>query len=206
MDCLILPATPPPASLDPAVRVLRNGGVVAFATDTLYGLAADPRDGRAVRRVFALKGRAESAALPLVACDLAQALEAAVLDARAQRLAERWWPGPLTIVAPARPGIAPETLAHGTTIGVRVPAHDAARALARRFGFALTATSANRSGHPPTADPDVVAAELPDVDLILDTGRAPGGPPSTIVEVREGDLRLIREGAVAWSRVLESRQ
>jgi L-threonylcarbamoyladenylate synthase len=194
------------AAIVRAAAVLNDGGVVAFPTDTLYGLAADPRRSDAVLRIFALKGRPDASALPLIAADMAQARAVGKLDDVASRLAERWWPGPLTLVVPARAGLASEVLAGGRTVAVRVPAHDVARAIARAFGFPLTATSANRSGSPGTNDPDDVHAALPDVDLLVDAGRSPGGPPSTMVEVERDALRLIRAGAIAWDRVLESQQ
>jgi L-threonylcarbamoyladenylate synthase len=193
-----------PSALEEAIRVLRGGGVVAYPTDTLYGLAADPRSSAAVARVFALKGRAETSPLTLIAADAEQASAAAFFTARAAALAHEMWPGPLTIVTAARSGLAREALAGGATVGVRVPRHEIARALARAFGFCITATSANRSGEPPTADPDAVLRALPNLDLLIDGGPAPGGPPSTIVDAASDTLRLIREGAVPWSRVLES--
>ena len=195
-----------PVALDAAVAVLREGGVVAYPTDTLYGLAADPRSAVAVARVFALKGRAETSALTLIAADAEQASAAAFFTARAAALARAMWPGPLTIVTTARSAVTPEALAGGVTVGVRVPRHDVARALAGRFGFCITATSANRSGEPPTAYPDAVLDALPGIDLVIDGGAAPGGPPSTIVDATSDVLRLIREGAVPWDRVLKSRQ
>lgn len=203
---VIDPARFEPAALDRAADVLRAGGVVAYPTDTLYGLAADPRSAPAVARVFAIKGRPDTSALTLIAADLEQAREAAVLTPRAIALARSMWPGPLTIVAAAQEGLAPAALAGGTTVGVRVPRHDVARELARRLGFCVTATSANRSGEPPTADPGAVVEMLAGIDLIVDAGAAPGGPPSTIVECTTDALRLIREGAVPWNRVLESQQ
>jgi L-threonylcarbamoyladenylate synthase len=193
-----------PSALEEAIRVLRGGGVVAYPTDTLYGLAADPRSSAAVARVFALKGRAETSPLTLIAADAEQASAAAFFTARAAAQAHELWPGPLTVVTAARSGLAREALAGGATVGVRVPRHEIARALARAFGFCITATSANRSGEPPTADPDAVLQALPNLDLLIDGGPAPGGPPSTIVDAGSDTLRLIREGAVPWSRVLES--
>jgi L-threonylcarbamoyladenylate synthase len=195
-----------PEELGPAVRVLRDGGVVAYPTDTFYGLAVDPRDTKAVRRLFALKGRAGTSALTVVAADIDQAREVAVFDVTAARLAQRWWPGPLTIVVRARAVVSRETLAGGTTMGVRVPDHQVARALARAFGFCVTATSANRSGQRPAISADDVAAALPGVDAILDAGPAPGGEASTIVECGGAGLTLLRAGAVPWDRVLESLQ
>ncbi|HTL46011.1 MAG TPA: L-threonylcarbamoyladenylate synthase [Vicinamibacterales bacterium] len=195
-----------PAELDRAVEVLRAGGVVAYPTDTLYGLAADPRNPDAVARVFAVKGRPETSALTLIAADVEQANVAAAFTSRASVLAQTMWPGPLTIVAAAKPGLALTALAGGTTVGVRVPRDAIARGLAARFGFCITATSANRSGQPATADPQTVLDALPGLDLIVDAGDAPGGPPSTIVDATGDVLRLIRDGAVPWDRVLKSLQ
>jgi L-threonylcarbamoyladenylate synthase len=198
------PEHPDPRTVDRAVDVLRRGGVVAYPTDTLYGLAIDPRNADAVRRLFALKGRRADAALPLIAADLAQAELTGRLDAAARRLAARWWPGPLTIVIPASAAIHRDALAGGATVAVRVPAHAVARELARAHGFPIGATSANPSGTPALSSADDVTRALPDVDAILDAGPAPGGAPSTIVELGDRGPRLIRAGAVPWERVLES--
>src|SRR5436190_10810561 len=113
-------------ALGDAVELLRDGRVVAFPTDTLYGLAVDPRNPDAVRRLFALKGRADTSALTLIAADAAQAQQAGEFNARAAGIAARWWPGPVTIVVPAGPTLATETLAGGTTVGIRVPDHPVA--------------------------------------------------------------------------------
>ncbi|HET7617387.1 MAG TPA: L-threonylcarbamoyladenylate synthase, partial [Vicinamibacterales bacterium] len=173
-------------------------------TDTLYGLAVDPRNPDAIARLYALKGRDARAALPLIAADLPQAEEAGRFDDDARRLANAWWPGPLTIVVPVGPAIHASALGGGRTVAVRVPDHAVARALARAFGFGITSTSANPSGRTPAVSPDEVAAGLPGVDLLLDAGDAPGGAPSTIVGFRDGVPECVRTGAVAWERVLES--
>jgi L-threonylcarbamoyladenylate synthase len=191
-------------SIAAAVSVLRRGGVVAFPTDTLYGLAVDPRRPDAVARLFALKGRDSSVAVPLIAASVEQASLAAAFTAREMRAAETFWPGPLTLVAAADPCIAAEAVAGGGTVAIRVPAHEIARELARAFGFPITATSANRSGEPPAVSADDVAAALADVDALLDAGRAPGGAPSTIIALKEDGPILLREGAVPWDRVLKS--
>lgn len=187
-----------------AARALRAGDVVAFPTDTLYGLAADPRSEGALARLFALKGRGAEKVVALIASDLPQVRTVATVSDAAARLAARFWPGPLTLVLPARAGLASAVVSDAGAVGVRVPDHGVARALAAGFGHAITATSANRSGDAPTADPDEVARQLPGVDLLVDAGRSPGGPPSTVVDLSRGAPVLLRAGAVPWERVLES--
>jgi L-threonylcarbamoyladenylate synthase len=201
----LAPDNPDAAIIAQAADVLTRGGVVAYPTDTLYGLAVDPRRDDAVARLFAVKGRNATSAIPLIAASLAQAREAASFGPRELRLAERLWPGPLTIVMPARPGISPALLAGGTSIAVRVPDHAVARSLAAAFGFCITATSANRSGERPAVTGTEVVSALADaIDVLLDVGALAGGHPSTIVEMAPDGPRLIRAGAMAWERVLES--
>ena len=195
---------PDPAAIAAAVAVLRDGGVVAFPTDTLYGLAVDPRDAQAVERLFALKARDRNVAVPLVASDLEQAALAGELGARERRVADAFWPGPLSVVIPARPAIARGLLGGGSTVAIRVPSHAVARELAAAFGFCVTATSANAAGQPPAASADAVAVALPDVDLLLDGGNVPGGAPSTIVAFDTDGPVLLRAGVVAWDRVIKS--
>ena len=188
-----------------AVEILRAGGVVAYPTDALYGLAVDPRSPDAAARLFAVKRREPGHAIPLIAADERQAAQAGAFTPNARQLAQAFWPGPLSIVLRATPAIDPQLLAADGTIAVRVPNSDVARALAVGLGFCITATSANLSGAPATASAVIVHATLADrVDYILDTGDAPGGEPSTIVDVRDEVSRLVRAGAVPWKRVLES--
>lgn len=200
------PLAPDRAGIDAAVAVLRRGGVVAYPTDTLYGLAADPRSDAAVERLLAVKGRDRASAIALIAADaaMAEGVAASGFGPLERRLASAFWPGPLTIVVPAAPGMAAALAPHGT-LGVRIPAHLVARSLSGAFGGCITATSANLSGGPPAVTADAVAATLGElVDLLLDAGPAPGGAPSTIVEVVDGRPVLHRAGAVAWDRVLKS--
>lgn len=199
----IVPASP--EWIDRAVEVLRNGGVVAYPTDTLYGLAVDPRNTAAVARLFALKERDTSSAIPLIAASLEQARDAGAFSNLHLRLAKSFWPGPLTIVLPAAAVIARELLGAGSTVALRVPAHPTAQALAARHGFCITSTSANRSGELAATTAQQVSNELmTGIDLVLDGGPSPGGAPSTIVDVTGDRPRLVRAGAIAWDRVLES--
>ena len=198
------PAEPDETAIAEAVEVLRSGGVVAYPTDTLYGLAVDPANDTAVRRLFDLKGRDAAAAIALIAADAAQAEHAGQFGPIERRLGTAFWPGPLTIVVPAADTLS-RLLAPRGTLGVRVPAHAVARALAEQFGECITATSANRSGgSAPVSAAEVARAFSDGVDLLLDAGAARGGAPSTIVEVVDGRLTLHRAGAIAWDRVLES--
>ena len=192
-------------SIEVAVSVLLDGGVVAYPTDTLYGLAVDPRRADAVEKLFLVKGRNPSAAIPLIAGSVEQASEVAEFGDGDLRLARAFWPGPLSIVVPARPAVSRLVLGGGDTVAVRVPAHPVASGLALAFGFCITATSANLSGERGSADPEVVARSLEGrIDCLIDAGPAPGGLPSTIVELRNGVPVLVRAGALAWDRVLRS--
>jgi L-threonylcarbamoyladenylate synthase len=200
----VQPESPDPAVIREASQMIRAGLVVAYPTDTLYGLAVDPRNAAAVRRLYELKGRPESSALTLIAAEMAHVRAAAEMTATAERLAERWWPGPLTLVLRARAIVARETLAGGVTVGIRIPDHPVAVALARDSGFAITATSANRSGAPSASTAGAVAEALPDVDAVLDAGPVRGGAPSTLVDASAERVALLRAGVVAWDKVLKS--
>ena len=196
---------PDPAALRNAADVLRRGGLVAYPTDTLYGLAVDPRSNRAVEKLFAVKGRDPSAAIPLIASDLEQARRAGRFQPADEQLAAALWPGPLTIVVAASRLLSTLLTGDRGTVGVRVPLHAVARRLAAEFGDCITSTSANLSGRAPAITADGVAVALGDrIDLLLDGGPSPGGPPSTVVELVDGRPTLHRAGAIAWDRVLES--
>ncbi len=186
-----------------AAEVLRRGGLVAYPTETFYGLGALARDAAAVERLAHVKGRPDGKPLPLVAADRAQVEEVAELGGAAARVADALWPGPLTLVLPARPGLA-EAIAAGTgTVGIRVPGSEVARALARAAGGAIVSTSAILSGEPPPSSPGALAPDLvARLDAVLDAGRTPGGLPSTVVEVAgDGGVRLLRPGAVPLEQV-----
>lgn len=195
-----------PEDLAEAVAFLRGGGVVAFPTDTLYGLAVDPTSPEAVARLFAMKERPATAALPFVASSREQVDRWCHLAVDAARLADAFWPGPLSLICDAPSSVVPAIHAERGTVAVRVPAHTVARALAAAWGSPLPATSANISGRPPAVTADEVAALASPYLLIIDAGAAAGGAPSTIVDTRTELPVLVREGAVAWSRVLNSLQ
>lgn len=199
------PKAPQRDAIEEAAKWILGGGVVALPTDTLYGLAADPFSAAAVARVFEVKGRAAERALPLIAADAAQvAAHLGSLGELGARLANRYWPGPLTLLVPAPHALARDLTGGTGKVGVRVPADGVARGICRLAGRPVTATSANISGEPAPADPDDVERTLgARIDLLIDTGRTPGGPPSTIVDVSGATASLVRAGAIAWDEILQ---
>ena len=198
-------ARPLEDQLVPAASAIQSGGVVAFPTDTFYGLAVDPRSSAAVRKIFELKERSDTRAIPLIAESITQVTDCVgTLTPLAERLALQYWPGPLTLIIPASAELNAELTGGTGRVAVRVPDHAVARAIARLVGCAVTSTSANVSGLSPPSTADEVAARLGDsIDVLVDAGAAPGGLPSTIVDVTAATPVLIRPGAVHWERVLK---
>ena len=196
------------AELAAATAALRRHGIVAYPTETFYGLGADPRSPQAVRKVFAAKGRPPDQPLPLIAADAGQIADhVGTLTPLAHRLAGHFWPGPLTLIIPASPLLSADVHLSTGKVAVRVPADAVARALAAAAGHAITSTSANFSGKPPASTPDDVATMLGDViDVLIDAGATPAGLPSTIVDATGESPVLVRAGAVPWDRVLRFSQ
>jgi L-threonylcarbamoyladenylate synthase len=193
-----------PEAIERAARLLRAGELVAFPTETVYGLGADARDGRAVARIFEAKGRPRFNPLIVHVTDLAEAERIALVGDAARALAQRFWPGPLTLVMRARPGSGISELATAglDTIAVRVPSHPIALALLSASGLPIAAPSANISGHVSPTLAAHVAADLGDkVSLILDGGPCRYGLESTIVDASEEKLVLLRAGAVTAGEI-----
>jgi L-threonylcarbamoyladenylate synthase len=197
------PGAPQRDAIAEAAKWIRLGRVVAIPTDTLYGLAADPWQAAAVARVFAVKGRSAERAIPLIAAEIEQVTRSiGPLAPLARRLADQFWPGPLTLLFAAPLALAPDVTGGTGKIGVRVPDERVARAIASAVGAPITATSANISGEPATDDPDLVELALGGaIDLLVDVGLTRGGSPSTIVDVTGSAVTLVREGAVSWERI-----
>ncbi len=201
----INPRCPDPDAMRDAVRWLSDGRLVGYPTDTLYGLACDPRDGRALDRLFRVKGRPAGLTVSLIAGNRAQVDDVGVLTALGHRLAECFWPGPLTLVIAAHEALDRRLLGDGNSVAVRVPDHPIAAGLATAFGYPVTATSANRTGEPPSTTADAVVATFGvELALVLDGGSTPGSQPSTIIDVRGATPVLLRAGVVPWDRVLQS--
>jgi L-threonylcarbamoyladenylate synthase len=182
-----------------AAQTVRAGSIIAFRTDTFYGLGADPFNSRALQALRLLKGREEEKPILVVVSDAAEAGRFfAERSAIFESLTERHWPGTLTIVAAARAEVPEELTAGKRRIGVRLPADDAVRAFIRACGGALTATSANLAGEPPARTAQEVARSFPNgLALIVDAGATQSELPSTVLDINETPPRLIREGALS---------
>ncbi len=193
------PRQPAFRDLVAAARVVRDGGLVAFPTETFYGLGANAFDPDAVARVFRAKGRPADKPLLVLVDSLEMAAEVVVeIPARARELIARYWPGPLTLILRARPHLPPALTAGTGTIGVRISSHPVPRALVRVAALPITAPSANSHGGPsPRTAGEVLAGLGERVDLVLDGGPTAGGAPSTVLDVTEDPPRLVRAGAVA---------
>jgi L-threonylcarbamoyladenylate synthase len=186
-----------------AAEILRQGGLVAYPTETFYGLGALVSRRPALERLAAAKLRPPGKPLPVIVgrTEDLQGLVAR-LEPLAERLAARFWPGPLTLVLPAAPGLPGEIVEDGR-VAVRLPGSSLARALAQLAGGPVISTSANPSGGPPPVRADELDAALTrHLDAVLDGGPTPGGLPSTLVSVEPAGLRLLRAGAVPWEEIL----
>jgi L-threonylcarbamoyladenylate synthase len=191
-----------PESFARAVQVLQRGGLVAFPTDTVYGLGADIYNPQAIDRLYEVKERTSEKPIPilLASADNVQ-LVAKELPPAAKLLAERFWPGPLTLVVWRQPSLPPELGGFGT-VGLRVPDHPVALALLRAAG-PLAVTSANRSEQQSTRSADEVLAELDGrFELLLDGGVTPGGEPSTVVDCTQDETSILREGPIRETEIL----
>lgn len=189
--------------IEQAVRCLRDGGVVAFPTDTLYGLGADALNPSALERVFAIKERPPGLALPALIDGWDQmAMVSRDVPEAARLLAERFWPGPLTLIVTKAAHVPGRLTADGPTVAVRMPDHPVPRAIARRLGRPITGTSANVSGQP---DPRTLE-ELFDqlgrrLDYVVSSGPSPAGTASTVVDITGETPKLLRQGAVSLESV-----
>ena len=192
------PATPSEQDLAEAGAVLRAGGLVAFPTETVYGLGANACDAPAVRGIFAAKQRPADNPLIVHVDSLAAADEiTAWVSPLARRLADTWWPGPLTLVLEADPALPAVTTGGLATVAIRIPAHPVALALLRAAGTPLAAPSANRSGRPSPTTAQHVLDDLGDaVDMVVDGGPCALGVESTVVDARGEAPIVLREGAV----------
>jgi L-threonylcarbamoyladenylate synthase len=196
----------PEIAFSRAREVIRSGGVIAYPTETFYGLGADPKNRVAVRRLFEIKGRPANQPILLLIRSADDVKEwASEITRSAGALMGKFWPGPLTLVFAAKPGVMREITAGTGTIGLRAPGNPLTLKLLEFLGSALTGTSANISGGRSPQTAEETASVIGDtVDLILEGGRTAGGRPSTVMDASQDPPRLIREGAVPFNDILAS--
>ncbi len=192
-------------SLAEAIAVLKGGGLIAYPSDTVYGLGAAASDERAVARAFAVKGRLSEKALSLLLADVEDmAPLCAEVPPTAELLVERFWPGPLTLVLRRSPAFESAALGSGDNVALRVPDHLFLRRLIRALGEPITGTSANRSGRPSCRTAREVQRQLGGaVDLIIDGGPSRVGRESTVIDITQDTPKLLREGAISRREVEE---
>jgi L-threonylcarbamoyladenylate synthase len=190
-------------STSEAAKIVARGGVIAFRTDTFYGLGADPFNRGAVQKIKQLKGREDRKPILIVISEWDQIEELITKRTRSfNTLAKGFWPGPLTLIGKAASEVSEDITAGTATVGVRLPGDDKVRELVRECGGALTATSANPSDQQPAKTAQEVEKYFgAAIDLIVDGGPASTDLPSTVVDVSELAPRLIREGVIAWADI-----
>jgi L-threonylcarbamoyladenylate synthase len=190
-------------AIDASVEAIRNCRIVAAGTDTLYGLLADPFREDCILRVYDAKRRDKSKPLPLLSAGTEEVLRVAVFNDCIKKFVSIMWPGPLTVILRLRRNIFPNIVAPDGKTGFRVPASPVPRLIAVETGGFVTGTSANISGAPPPRTVEEAVEMLGDsVDLYLDTGLAPIGRPSTIIDLTGTEPRLVREGALRFETIL----
>lgn len=200
MKTILLPARSP-GTMEYALNILRSGGLVAFPTDTVYGLGALVFDDNAIKSIYTAKDRPIEKAIPVLLADPVDMDKVGQeIPEIAYKLASRFWPGPLTCLIPKRPTL-PESISATSTVGVRVPDHLQARALLRAAG-PMAVTSANISGRANPSTANQVLAQLNGrIPLIIDGGKTPGGVPSTVVDCSTDKLKILREGPVSLEEI-----
>jgi L-threonylcarbamoyladenylate synthase len=193
-------------ALEKASDTIKGGRVIAYPTETFYGLGVKFDSSAALENLYRIKGRSRNKALPLIIGERRMlGLIASSITESAEKLIEKFWPGPLTLLLPAKTNISDLITAKTGKIAVRIPGESFALDLARSLGFPITATSANISGMPPAANIDDVIRYFGDaIDLIIDCGKAPGGKPSTIVDVSGVKARILRAGTISAEEIFEA--
>ena len=190
-----------------AVRVLEGGGVIVYPTDTLYGLGANALDVGAVQKVFAIKHRARTKPLPMIVRNIAWAKELAFIDSRVEEFLQRVWPGAVTVIVNKRNRVPDVLAAGGRTVGLRVPNHLFVDMLLAKFGYPLTATSANIAGELPSPDPKKIIRIFQDQfsqpDFIIDAGILPASEPSTVVDFTGKKPKVLRVGPAKPKELLK---
>ncbi len=197
------PRDPDKELLERAAHTVRSGGVIAYPTETVYGLGADPFNIPAIERIFGIKGRSPEKAISILIPhrDMLPNL-CEEIPADIEKLIAKFWPGPLTVVFRAQNSLPKELLAGGDSVAVRLSSNPLVEALMKRLQSPITSTSANISGHPASRSALHVAVQFEDkIDLIIDGGISPSSKPSTVIAFLEGKVRILREGAITADEI-----
>jgi tRNA threonylcarbamoyl adenosine modification protein (Sua5/YciO/YrdC/YwlC family) len=191
----INPAHPEPRKVQRAVQVLSGGGVIAYPTDTVYGLGCDIGNKQALERLYQIKGMAKDHRLAFICPDLSDIAKYAVVENPTYRVLKRFLPGPYTFILLATREVPKMLLNKQKTVGIRVPNHAIPIAIVRELGRPLISTTACRSGQDPFVDPWEIDQEFAGLDLVIDAGDAGGSVPTTVVDLSMGSPVIVREGA-----------
>jgi tRNA threonylcarbamoyl adenosine modification protein (Sua5/YciO/YrdC/YwlC family) len=186
---------PEPRKVQRAVQVLSGGGVIAYPTDTVYGLGCDIGNKQAIDRIYQLKGMPKDHPLAFICPDLSDIARYAVVENTVYRVLKRFLPGPYCFILMATREVPKMLLNKQKTVGIRVPNHPITLALVRELGRPLISTTAGRTGQDPLVDPWEIEQEFAGLDLVIDGGDAGGTVPTTVVDLSQGEVRIVRQGA-----------
>ena len=188
-----------------ASKIVKNGGLVIYPTDTVYGLGCDPFNIKAVEKVFKAKGERKNKPLPILASEMKAVEKIAHMNKDAKKIAKKYWPGPLTLVVPKKPALPSIVTCNLASVGVRIPNHKVALQLITLCGGLLVGTSANRTGEKPPKTAQEAATQLGEqVDVVLEGGTTPLGQESSIVDLTSRKPKMLREGPVKLIEVLKA--
>jgi len=192
-------------NIQKAARIVKNGGLVVYPTDTVYGLGCNPFNDSAIERVFKVKGERKQKPLPILASDITFIEKIAHIDERARKIAEKHWPGPLTLVVPRKPALPSIVTCSLPSVGVRIPNHKVAIQLICLCNGLLVGTSANKTGEKPPKTPQEATKQLGDkVDIVLNGGPTPLNQESTIIDLTQKKPKTLREGPIKLDTILNT--
>lgn len=189
-----------PHGIKLAAITVKKGGLVVFPTDTVYGIGCDPRNSKAVDAIYRIKKREESKNLPVLGYSKKEISEIAIFDKLSNKIADNFWPGPITLVLKLKDNEINESMKLDGKIAVRVPNHSCILSLLKECKI-IVGTSANYSGNPPFSDSKKVLKNFLGFDIFLDGGRIPNSNESTVVEIVEGDLKILRPGKITKTEI-----
>lgn len=185
-----------------ALEIINKGGIIVYPTDTVYGIGCDPYNGEAVKKIYDIKSRSISKSLPVLTYSINTAKKIVFLDEFTEKIVEKFWPGPLTIVSKLIDEDLKKTLSLNDKIAIRVPKHDCILKILKECKF-LVGTSANISGHPSFTNPDECFRSIENYDIFVDGGTITSKAESTIIEIENEKIKIIREGSLSKEDILK---